>query len=256
MLYHCGLSDAVFLMEKRKLTIKAMNSPTVPFSYRGIFCNRQRAESNMTHQCNRTWISFLSSTDHWVEKRMKSNWSSLESHSYRLLACLLFFYFPPVSIHIFTLPCRLSAPTLYTPPQLIVKVLVSVMLKCTSLQRKPPSDMESILSKGLYTTDWKYQTNVSVWRGITATKSVVHSGFRLFPSCTSLYSTQQTVSQLSNSKTRHSLSPSQTNRINSHFHSNSNFIPGIRRTNSTTLLDSLKMPTYFLHKLLPVIPIN
>lgn len=187
---------------------------------------------------------------------MKSNWSSLESHSYlppRLSAVLLLS--PSFHSHLYSALPPLCPHSLH-PPQLIVKVLVSVMLKCTSLQRKPPSDMESILSKGLYTTDWKYQTNVSVWRGITATKSVVHSGFRLFPSCTSLYSTQQTVSQLSNSKTRHSLSPSQTNRINSHFHSNSNFIPGIRRTNSTTLLDSLKMPTYFLHKLLPVIPIN
>lgn len=112
------------------------------------------------------------------------------------------------------------------------------MLKCVPLQQKPPSDMESTLS-----TDYTTQRE-RVWRRITAPEFVVRS----FLSPLSilwflLFSSTKYFSALP----KPSLLPSRprSNHVNSDLHSNSNFIPGIKKTNFTTLIDPLKMPHLF-----------
>lgn len=89
---------------------------------------------------------------------------------------------PPPLIHVFplhSLPPPLLCPRVPSAVQLIVKVLVSIMLKCVSLQQKPPSDMESTLRED-YTADESEGGDVCVWvcvcveKGITASECVVH----------------------------------------------------------------------------------
>lgn len=77
------------------------------------------------------------------------------------------FIFPKAFIQIFTLHAALLplCPHLTSPVGLIVKVLVSIMVKCTSLcGKKPPSDMESTHGKD-YTAHESELVNVNVWGG-------------------------------------------------------------------------------------------
>lgn len=145
------------------------------------------------------------------------------------------FIYPKAFIQIFTLHAALLplCPHLTSPVGLIVKVLVSIMLKCTShCGKKPPSDMESTHGKD-YTTHENELVNVNVRRGINAPEFVLcsHSIIpRLWFFLYGMVSAASAALQswlLGSPKTNPFSSPVWYNKVNSDLHSNSNFIPGI-----------------------------
>ena len=143
-----------------------------------------------------------------------------------------FFFFPFSSAfysHLYSARCPPASlapqvPHVPSPVYLIVKVLVSIMLKCVSLQQKPPSDMESDLTED-YTADENEWINVFLCRREQLFLNLLFAlGF----------------SPLSILETKPSLLLASllllSNYVNSHLNSNSNFIPGIKKTNFTTLI--------------------